>query len=83
MKEKEPEILILEDSDGVETHYEVISQTHYDTKTYVVLLPANEQADEYLILRKNSTGDYEGISDENELNAVFKLFLEEHGEKSE
>ncbi|NLB61015.1 MAG: DUF1292 domain-containing protein [Clostridiales bacterium] len=83
MNEYEPEILILEDTDGVETHFEVMLETQYNTKTYVVLLPAIEQAEEYLILRKNIEGDYEGIADENELNAVFKKFLEEFNEQSD
>ena len=40
-----------------------------------------EKADEYIILRKRSDDEYEGISDENELTAVFKKFLEENDQE--
>lgn len=79
--QNEPEFIILEDADGIEEHYEVVSRVQYSGNEYVVLLPAIEKADEYIILRKRSDDEYEGISDENELTAVFKKFLEENDQE--
>lgn len=78
-----PDILTLEDEDGVEYTLEVIDTVDIDDVHYLALLPYNEEGDEdeeseFIILRTEMEGDEEvlvPIEDEDELNAVYETFM--------
>lgn len=77
-------IIILNGEDGQESRFEFLDLIEYDSKEFVVLLPADEDPDEageVVILKIEPTDDpenesYVGVEDEETLNAVFSLFKE-------
>jgi uncharacterized protein YrzB (UPF0473 family) len=84
------DIIILIDENGEEVEFEHIDTIAYNGSEYVVLLPADERADEHadcdcdeceeeiIILKVEQTGEDEDtlvtFDDEDEQNAVFELF---------
>lgn len=87
-EQEETDLVTLEDSNGDEIVFEVISTVEYKNNDYIVLLPLPEygDADEYTILRFKADEDGEidefyGIDDYNELTAVYKKFCDENDEK--
>lgn len=83
--DEEMEVVSLEDSQGNEIVFEVISTVEYDGSDYIVLLPLEEygNADEYTILRykadeKGEIDEFYGIDDYNILMAVYKKFCTEY-----
>ncbi|MDR1440283.1 MAG: DUF1292 domain-containing protein [Clostridiales bacterium] len=90
MGQDRDDIIILIDENGEEVEFEHIDTIAYNGNEYVVLLPADEHADEdgdcdcdeceeeIIILRVEQTGGDEDtlvtFDDEDEQNAVFELF---------
>ena len=78
--EFENNLIQLEDEDGNPTSFEFLDLIPYEGKEYVVLLPADEDADEVEILELAELDDemeeYRSIEDTAILEAVFEIFKE-------
>lgn len=76
--EFEDNLIQLEDEDGNSTSFEFLDLIPYEGKEYVVLLPADEDADEVEILELAELDDemeeYRSIEDTAVLEAVFAIF---------
>ncbi len=77
--EEESNIIVLEDDLGQEVEFEYLDVIEYEGEEYLLLLPANEEeADEVLILKIVSIDDeneaFEGIEDEELLDTIFTMF---------
>ena len=78
-EDEESNIIVLEDDLGNEVEFEYLDVIEYEGEEYILLLPADdEEADEVLILKivslDEETESYEGIEDQELLDAVFAIF---------
>ena len=78
-EEEESNIIVLEDDLGNEVEFEYLDVVEYEGEEFILLLPADdEEADEVLILKIVSLDDenesFEGIEDEELLEKVFAIF---------
>ena len=80
--EEETSILTLTDEDGNEVDFEYMDCIEYGGKEYLVLMPADEEADEIVILEVEPVDEenenYLAVEDEAVLNAVFAIFKEKY-----
>lgn len=70
-------IIVLTDEDGNDVEFEWLDTLEMNDNTYVVVVPAEEEADEVVILKMEKDEDEEtfvGLDDENEINEVFEEF---------
>ena len=71
-------IIVLNDENGNEVEFEFLDLIPYQGQEYVVLLPADDEADEVVILQLEESGDdsesYLGVEDESIVSAVFDIF---------
>ena len=82
MGEELDNIIVLNDENGKEVPFEFLDVIEYEGEEYVVLLPADEDAedsDEVVILKIEDTENeeeesYVSVDDENTLNMVFAIF---------
>lgn len=87
--EQETNNILLVDNDGNEIEFEYIDSVEYGGNEYVVLVQLDDDSDdtEAVILRvekgEEDKESYAGIDDENELNAVFELFLKQQEQYEE
>ena len=81
-EEYEAEIITLEDDQGNEQDFEFLDTVEYEGEEYIILLPADEEQNEVMILRVDSLDDenesYSGIEDEETVQAVFDIFKERY-----
>ncbi len=81
-EEEEVEILTLTDENGVETDFEYLDCLAYQGKEYLVLMPADEDATEIVILEVEPVDEenenYIAPEDEATLEAVYSLFKEKY-----
>ena len=79
-EEEEVSILTLTDEHGVDTTFEYLDCIEYEGKEYLVLMPAEEDANEIVILEvepvDEETENYLAVSDEAVLEAVYAIFKE-------
>ena len=77
-EEELPDVITLTDEEtGEEIEFEVIATAEIDSKLYYALVPANEESDEYLILRVTEDGDdviFETIEDDDEFEKAEETF---------
>ena len=77
-EEYEPIIYPLEDQDTGETiNFELIAEGTVDGVLYYALVPAEEESDEYIILRATEDGEYlslDPIEDDDEFDKVEEYF---------
>lgn len=78
-EEEESNIIVLEDDLGNEVEFEYLDVIEYEGEEFILLLPANEEeAEEVLILKivslDDETESFEGIEDEELLDTVFTMF---------
>lgn len=85
---EEIQVVTLEDSEGNEIVFEVISTLEYNGKEYIVLLPFSDYGDpdEYTILeisvgKNGNIEEFYGIDNYNTLTAVYKKFCQEYDEE--
>lgn len=80
--EEETEILTLTDENGVETDFEYLDCLTYQDKEYLVLMPAEEEATEIVILEVEPVDEenenYLAVEDEEILDAVYGIFKEKY-----
>ena len=83
MNEELDNLVVLNDENGQEVHFEFLDLIEYEGEEYVVLLPvedeATEDAGEVVILKIEDTENeeedsYVSVEDEATLNAVFEIF---------
>ena len=80
--EEETSILTLTDENGNDVDFEYMDSIEYGGKEYLVLMPAEDDADEIVILEiepvDEETENYLSVDDEAVLNAVFGIFKEKY-----
>lgn len=80
--EEEVSILTLTDENGNDVEFEYLDCLEYEGKEYLILLPADEEATEVVILEvepvDEETENYLSVSDEEILNAVYGMFREKY-----
>jgi uncharacterized protein YrzB (UPF0473 family) len=82
LQEEQSNILTLTDENGVDTEFEYLDSVEYNGKEYLVLMPADEDSSEIIILEVEPVDEenenYLSVSDENVLNAVYDIFKERY-----
>ena len=80
LQEEETSIITLTDENGAETDFEYLDCIEYQGKEYLVLIPAEEDADEIVILEiepvDEENENYLAVDDEEILEAVYAIFKE-------
>ena len=78
LQEEETSIITLTDENGEETAFEYLDCIEYQGKEYLVLIPADEDADEIVILEVEPVDEenenYLAVSDEATLDAIYTIF---------
>ena len=82
--EEETSILTLTDENGNDVDFEYMDCIEYEGKEYLVLMPAEDESDEIVILEiepvDEETENYLSVQDEAVLNAVFGIFKEKYAD---
>ena len=80
LQEEEESTLVLTDENGVDQEFEYLDCIEYEGKEYLVLIPAEEDANEIVILEiqpvDEENENYLAVEDEAVLNAVYTIFKE-------
>ena len=80
LQEEEESALVLTDENGVDQEFEYLDCIEYEGKEYLVLIPAEEDANEIVILEiepvDEENENYLAVEDEAVLNAVYGIFKE-------
>ena len=78
LQEEETSTLVLTDENGIDQEFEYLDCIEYEGKEYLVLIPAEEDANEIVILEvepvDEETENYLAVEDENVLSAVYNIF---------
>ena len=78
--EEEVEVISLTDENGVETRFEYLDCIEYCGKEYLVLLPAEDDSAEIVILEiepvDEENENYISVEDQDTLDAVYEIFKE-------
>lgn len=79
-EEEEVSILTLTDENGQDADFEYLDYIEYQGKEYLVLMPAEEESSEIVILEVEPVDEelenYLSVSDEAILDAVYGIFKE-------
>jgi len=82
LNEEEENILTLTDENGVETAFEYLDVIEYRGEEYLILMPAEEDADEIVILLiepvDEENENYLAVDDEATLTAVYEIFKDRY-----
>lgn len=82
LQEEESNILTLTDENGQDTEFEYLDCIEYGDKEYLILIPAEEDASEVIILEVEPVDEehenYLSVSDEKILNSVYEIFKEHY-----
>lgn len=82
LQEEESNILMLTDENGEDVEFEYLDCIEYNGTEYLVLMPADENSSEIVILQVEPVDEenenYLSVSDENVLNAVYDIFKERY-----
>ena len=81
-EEEETSILTLSDENGNDVDFEYLDCIDYQDKEYLVLMPAEEDSNEIVILEVEPVDEenenYLSVDDEAVLNAVYEIFKEKY-----
>ena len=84
LQEEEASLITLTDDNGVETTFEYLDCIEYQCKEYLVMIPAEEDANEIVILEIEPVDveneNYLAVEDEAVLDAVYTIFKERYQE---
>lgn len=83
MQEELDNVIVLTDDEGNDVEFEWLDTVEVNDKTYVVVLPTDDDSEEVVILKVESEDDedtFVGLEDEAEVNAVFDVFKEKNKE---
>jgi len=82
LQEEEASLITLTDENGMETTFEYLDCIEYEGKEYLVMIPAEEDASEIVILEiepvDEENENYLAVEDEAVLNAVYSIFKERY-----
>ena len=82
LQEEESSIIMLTDENGNDVEFEYLDCIEYNGKEYLVLIPAQEDADELVILEVEPVDEenenYIAVEDEATLDAVYEIFKERY-----
>ena len=82
LQEEEASLITLTDDNGVETTFEYLDCIEYQGKEYLVMIPAEEDANEIVILEiepvDEENENYLAVEDEAVLDAVYNLFKDRY-----
>ena len=82
LPEEEVSILTLTDENGVDTDFEFLDVIEYQGSEYLILMPADEESSEIVILLiepvDEETENYLAVENEQTLEAVFAIFKERY-----
>lgn len=82
LQEEESNILTLTDENGQDVDFEYLDSVEYEGKEYLVMMPADENASEIIILEVEPVDEenenYLSVSDEKILNSVYSIFKERY-----
>ena len=82
LQEEESSIIALTDENGVETEFEYLDCIEFGGKEYLVLLPAQEDANEIVILEVEPVDEenenYVAVEDEAVLAQVYEIFKDRY-----
>ena len=82
LQEEESSFISLTDENGEETEFEYLDCIEYEGKEYLVLLPAEGDSNEIVILEVEPVDEenenYLSVDDEETLNTVFGIFKEKY-----
>ena len=82
LNEEEQNILTLTDENGNETAFEYLDVIEYKGEEYLILMPADEESDEIVILLiepvDEENENYLAVEDEATLIAVYEIFKERY-----
>ena len=82
LNEEEQNILTLTDENGNETAFEYLDVIEYKGEEYLILMPAEEESDEIVILLiepvDEENENYLAVEDEATLMAVYEIFKERY-----
>ena len=80
--EEEVSILTLTDENGADVEFEYLDCIEYEGKEYLVLMPANEDSNEIIILEVEPVDEenenYLSVTNESVLNAVYDIFKDRY-----
>lgn len=78
LQEEESSLLTLTDENGEEMVFEYLDCIEYQDKEYLVLIPADEDSNDIVILEiepvDEETENYIPVESEETLNAVYEIF---------
>ena len=81
-EEEEMNIITLTDENGVDTDFEYLDVIEYQGSEYLILMPADEESSEIVILLiepvDEETENYLAVESEEPLAAVYELFKERY-----
>ena len=79
---EEDNIITLTDENGNETQFEYLDVIEYQGKEYLILMPAEEDSSEIVILEiepvDEENENYLSVSDEKILNGVYDIFKDKY-----
>ena len=82
LPEEEVSILTLTDENGQDVDFEYLDCIEYEGKEYLVLIPAEEESNEIVILEVEPVDDelenYLAVESEEVLNAVYAIFKDRY-----
>ena len=82
LQEEESNILVLTDENGEDVEFEYLDSVGYEGKEYLILMPADENSSEIIILEVQPVDEenenYLSVSDEKILNTVYGIFKERY-----
>ena len=82
LEEEESSIITLTDENGADTNFEYLDCIEYQGVEYLVLMPAEEESNEIVILQVEPVDEenenYLSVNDENILNAVYTIFKDRY-----
>ena len=80
--EEASNILVLTDGNGQDVEFEYLDTVEYQGKEYLVLMPADEESNEILILEiqpvDEENENYVAVESEETLDAVYAIFKERY-----
>ena len=81
-EEQQSNILTLTDENGSDVDFEYLDSIDYEGKEYLVLMPAQEDSNEIVILEVQPVDEenenYLSVSDEAVLDAVYDIFKDRY-----
>ena len=82
LEEEETSIITLTDENGEDTDFEYLDCIEYNGVEFLVLIPAEEDSNEIVILQVEPVDEenenYLAVEDEKLLNAVYSIFKEKY-----